>query len=176
MKTMISDGNATFYTTGAGLRGVPVLIMDRDDGSILWARVHHNTATRLFLDIELSRYPDIYDSYILGSIPSTLESGDLTFGNPRVVKSVRYFNVHYERYFKGQLALDMAADQLSQTETEWTRIGYIPLTGSGFYRLAVSNAAATGRTIRYQLKGTGPGWQEAITHISINCEFRGDWE
>ena len=176
IKIMISDGQAAFITTGAGLRGVPVMIMDRDDGSLLWARVYRNDATHLYLDIELTRYPDQYDSYLLGSIPTVIESGDLTFGNPRVVKTLRYFNIYYERNFKGQLVLDLAADQLDQEDTEWTREGYIPLTGTGYYRMPIDSAAGTGRTIRYQLKSTDPGWEMAITHISIDFETRGDWE
>ena len=170
MKTLLSDPSASFTTTGDGLRGVPVLVMDRDNGTLIHARVYSNTATRLKLDVPLSRNPDRYDAYILGAQSAAIESGDLTFGAPRERKSLRYCTLEYERGSKGTLALYLAADQTSQTRSAWSLAGYIPLTGMGYYRLPIHIAAGTGRVIRYLLISTNPGQPFTVTHFSFELD------
>lgn len=167
MKTLLSDPSATFYTTGAGLRGVPVLVMDRDDGTLISARVYSNTATQIRLDIPLSRSPDQYDAYVLGSVPTSIESGDLTFGAPQERKSISTAIFDYERRGKGKLAFYLAADPTSPTRTTWQFVGYVPLTGNGRYLLPTNVPAATGYTIRYCVMGTDPAALFALTHLAF---------
>ena len=169
-KVFLKDSAATFTTDSDGLRGVPVLVMDRDDGTLQSARVYRNTADILHLDVALSREPDQYDAYILGSNPFAIESADLTFGAPRELKSLRYMTVEYERGSKGYVAVYLAADQTSTTRTNWQRAGNIPLNGPGYYRLPLNVPAATGRAIRYLLMSTIPGQSITITHISFEYE------
>ena len=169
-KVFLKDSAASFYTTGVGLRGVPVLVMDRDDGKLLHARVYRNTADILHLDVELSRAPDQYDAYILGSNPFSIESGDLTFGAPRETKSLRYALFEYERGGKGHLAFYLASDQTSTTRTNWQRAGNVPLTGPGYCRLPLNVPAATGRAIRYLVMSTIPGQNCTLTHLGFEYE------
>ena len=175
MKHFLADSSASFYTTGDGLKGVPVLVMDRDDGTLIHARVHHNTSTRLYLDTPLSRNPDRYDAYLLGSIPLAIESGDLTFGNPREYTSISYFTFEFERGSVGHLVLYLAADQESQTNTAWQFAGNVPLKGRTQYRLPITCAAGRGRVIRYLLMGTRPGQVTTITHLSIDFTQEGNF-
>ena len=167
-KAFISDASATFYTTGDGLRGVPVLVMDKDDGTLQWARVHSNSGTRLKFDTPLTTAPLTNDAYYLGSIPMTVESGDLTFGSPNEIKSIHSFLFHFERGSRGILRLNVASDQASQTSTAWQRAGSVPMKGRTEYRLSMAGiSGATGRTIRYQLLGIEPGQIANITHMTI---------
>lgn len=167
MKSMLTDSSASFTTTGAGLRGCPVLVMDRDDGTLVSSRVYRNTATRLYLDAPLTREPDRYDAYWVGAIPMSLESGDLTFGMPRAVKSLEYATFEFERPANGLMVLYLSADSESETETDWQIAGYVPLKGRTYYRLPLNVAAATGRVIRYCLMTISPGWPVVLTHFSF---------
>jgi len=176
VKTLLSDPSATFYTTGDGLRGVPVLVMDRDSGELIHSRVYSNTAKRLTLDVPLPRNPDRYDAYVLGAHPFAIESGDLTFGHPRVKKSLRYATFEFEPHAKGSFAVYLAADQTDREQTAWQFAGYVPLGKSGFYRLSFFGVtAATGMAIRYCLLSTVPGQQIPITHVSFEFDMEANF-
>jgi len=175
MKTLLSDPSASFYTTGSGLRGAPVIVMDKDTGVVTYARVYSNTATQLKLDVELPRNPDRFDSYVIGSIPVVIESGDLTFGSAREVKSIHYFTFQYERGGRGSIALYLASDQASETSTAWQLAGYAGLTGPGYYRMPVEIPAGTGRVIRYTILAMMPGQPFTLTNFSITMEREGNF-
>ena len=177
MRDMISDSGASFKTTGDGLRGCPVLIMDRDDGTIRHSRVYSNTATRIELDTNFGTSPDQFDAYWIGAVPLVIESGDLTFGNPRIVKSLHYVDVEFEPGSRGVLAFFLASDPPSTTETNWKRAGYIPLTARGWFRLPLSMSRdSSGRVIRYKIVGTAPGQPVNITHLGFKFDYAGDYE
>lgn len=173
-KLEIHDPDAAFTTASGGLRGVPVLLMDRDDGSLTWSRVYSNTSTILTLDTPLSRTPDVGDAYMLGSIPLTIESGDLTFSKPRVIKSLRYFLAQFERGASGHLDFYVASDQDSQTTTAWQFVGSIPLLARTEFRLPVNVSGGTGRTIRYQILATQPGQITCLTSLTLIVDFETD--
>jgi len=175
MKNLLRDTEATFDTSGDGLRGVPVFLMDRDDGKLYHARVYSNTGTRLWLDTPLSKEPDKYDSYILGSIPWSIESLDLTIGNPRVKKHLNYLTVEYERGAKGYAAVYFAADQQSRENTAWRFIGNINFGGLGEARLPIDDSAGTGYVCRFIIMGTDPLQVAAVTHLSIDFSYTGDF-
>lgn len=170
MKTMIADSGAAFYTTGDALRGVPVIVMDRDNGTLVYSQVYSNTATRLNLVNDLGRYPDRYDAYFLGAIPFALESGDLTLGSPQEIKTISYVTFQFERGSSGSLDFYLAADQESQTETAWRYIGTVPLKGRTHYRMPVFNSAQRGRTFRWLLVGLRPGQVVRLTHLTFDFE------
>ncbi len=176
MKELLADSGAAFYTTGDGLRGAPVLLIDRDTGELLHSRVYSNTATSLWLDVPVTREPDQYDLFVVGSVPMTIESGDLTFGNPRVKKYLKFVTVEYERGAKGQLAFYLLSDPTSQTKSNWQFEGLIPLTGQGWYRLSLNSKAQSGRVLRYQLISTVPGQPVSITHLSFSGDYGGAFE
>jgi len=173
-KLEIHDPSAAFTTASGGLRGVPVLLMDRDDGSLTWSRVYSNTATKLTLDTPISRNPDLHDAYMLGSIPMSIESGDLTFNKPRVKKSLRYFLAQFERGSTGHLDLYVASDQDSQTTTAWQYAGSMGLKGRTEYRLPVNVSGGTGRTIRYQILATQPGQLTCLTSFTLCVDYETD--
>jgi hypothetical protein len=177
MKHLLRDADAAFYTTGKGLRGVPVIVMDRDTGELIWSRVHSNNAKYLYLDVPLSRDPDQYDAYLLGSVPVTLESGDLTFGDPRAMKSLKYLTVEYERNSTGSAAFFLATDTGPQVtaSTPWRRIGRISFTGTGKCRLPIINSASNGRTFRYIIHALDPSQAFVITHLSFDFEIDDDF-
>ena len=168
----LDDADASFYTTGDGLRGVPVMVMDRDTGALVSAVVYSNTGTRLKLDRALPRDPDRYDAYILGSIPMGIESGDLTFGKPTEVKHLQHMLFQFERGGSGQFYVDVAADQESQDTTAWQYVGAVPLKGRTYYRLPVSAKGATGRTIRYQIRAQFPGQLSILTEVTLEFSNR----
>jgi len=171
-KRLLRDPSAAFYTTGDGLRGVPVMLMDRDTGALEYSRVYSNTATTLTLDTPLSRTPDNYDAYILGSIPIAIESGDLIMGNPRAVKNIFYFTFEFPAVSDGNVDLYFAADQSNQVEAAWSRVGGFSMKGRTYYRMAVGIAAGTGRVIRYLVMATLPGQETEFSHMSVNYEVR----
>lgn len=177
MKNLLSDASAAFYTTGKGLRGVPVIVMDRDNGTLIWSRVHHNTGTQLWLDTPLSREPDQYDVYFLGCVPVSLESGDLTFGDPRAMKSLKYLTVEYERGSTGGAAFYLASDVGTQitAQTPWRRIGHISFRGTGKARLPINDRASYGRIFRYILHAMNPAQAFVITHLSFDYEVDDDF-
>ncbi|MCP4493375.1 MAG: hypothetical protein GY820_39625 [Gammaproteobacteria bacterium] len=166
----IYDHEASFSTTGDGLRGTPVMLMDKDDGSLTWSRVYSNTSTVLTLDTPLNRSPDDFDAYLLGSIPLSIVSGDLTFGAPAVKKTLRYILAQFERGASGHLDVYVASDQENQTTTAWQFVGSIPLTGRTEYRLPVNVSGGTGRIIRYQIIGTYPGQVTCITALVLKVD------
>jgi len=170
MKTKIADAGAAFHTTGDGLRGVPVIVMDRDTGEVISSRVYSNTATRLVLDTVLSRNPDRYDAYFLGAIPFSLESGDVTLGAPQEIKTISYVTFEFERGSLGALDFYMAADQESQTTTAWRYIGTVPLKGRTHYRMPVYDLSQRGRTFRWLLLGLRPGQKVILTHLTFDFE------
>ena len=172
MKTFISDAAATFHTTGDGLRGVPVIVMDRDNGNLIAACVYSNTATDLTLDRALPRNPDRYDAYCLGAIPMAIASGDLTFGAPTQVKHLSHMLFQFERGGSGVLYVDVAADQESQTSTAWQYAGSVPLKGRTYYRLPIEVAGGTGRTIRYQIRAMYPGQLSILTEVTLEFAVR----
>lgn len=176
MKELLADAGAAFYTTGDGLRGAPVLLIDRDTGELLSSRVYSNTATKLWLDVPMTREPDQYDLFVVGAIPLSIESGDLTFGNPRLEKFLKFVTVQYERGAKGQLAFYLLSDPTSQTKSNWQFEGMIPLQGKGWYRLNLKTKAAQGRVFRYLIVSTVPGQQATITHLSFTLDWGGDFE
>jgi len=167
MKTLIADSGAAFYTTGDALCGVPVIVMDKDDGSLISSRVYSNTATGLKLDCPLSRAPDRYDAYFLGSIPFALESGDLTFGAPQEIKNIAYVTFEFERGSLGVLDFYLAADQESQTSTAWQYAGSVALKGRTTYRIPITCPAQRGRTFRWLLLGLRPGQKITLTHLTF---------
>jgi len=176
--SVLTDSSAAFYTTGSGLRGAPVLVMDRDTGELIHARVYSNTGTALTLDTVLSRTPDAGDAYVVGGIPMSIESGDLTFGNPRVVKSIQMVTFEFEPQPRGKLAFHIAADQEKTDSTAWQFGGYVPLTQRvGYYRLDLSGVGvkgATGRAIRYCISAHDPNRAACLTHLSFTFDVRGD--
>ena len=167
MKTLLSDPSAAFYTTGNGLRGAPVIVMDKDTGEVIYARVYSNTATQLKLDVELPRDPDQYDSYVVGSIPVVIESGDLTFGTARDMKGIRYFTFQYERGGKGSIVLYLASDQTSEETSAWQLAGYAARTGPGYYRMPIEVLGSRFRTLRYTILAMMPGQPFTLTNFSI---------
>ncbi len=176
-KEFINDGGATFYTTGAGLRGVPVIVMDRDDGTIIDSRVHSNTGTKINLDVPLSRDPDQFDTYILAGNSYTIISGDLTFNVPRANKSIHHVTVEYERGAKGNAYFYLVADpdRHEDDDIPWSFISAISFTGRGFANFPVDDPAGTARVFRYQIISILPQYSLAITHLTFEYTVDEDW-
>lgn len=172
----LADADAAFDTANDGLRGVPVIVMDRDTGELISARVYSNTATNLTLDVPLSRDPDQYDAYVLGAIPMGVESKDLTFGAPQTRKSLHYVTFEFERGGKGSFDFYLASDQESQTTTAWQYEGTVPLKGRTDYRLPLDTLGSSGRIIRYQIVSITPGQLSVINHMTFDYEIERDFE
>lgn len=173
MRHMLSDAAAAFYTTGQGLRGTPVMVIDRDDGSIIHATVRSNTGTRLWLDKKLSKQPDQYDLYVLGSIPFAMETGDFVFVDPRSEQGVHYVTFEFEYGNTGHFDVYAASEPGSQTSTAWRFIGTVPMKGRTFYRLPCQDQAAFGRTIRFLMISTIPGQEFRLSSMSLDFEEEG---
>lgn len=173
MKHMLSDPGAAFYTTGQGLRGTPVMVVDKDDGSVIHATVRSNTSTRIWLDRCLPRQPDRYDLYLLGSIPFAIETGDFVFMDPRTMQGIYYVTFEFEYGNKGHFDVYAAADPGSQTNTAWRFIGSVPMKGRTYYRLPCQDQAAFGRTIRFMMISTVPGQEFRLSSMSLDFEEEG---
>lgn len=176
MSNTIRDDSASFDTTGDGLRGVPVILMDRDTGALEYSRVYSNTATILTLDTPLSRTPDAYDAYYLGAIPVAIESGDLSFGSPRAIKNLYEFTFQFPRNSNGNVDLYLAADQENQEEAAWIYVGGFSMAGRTYYRMDVQVSAGTGLWIRYLVMGMAPGTEMEFSNLSVNFEVRESYD
>lgn len=169
----IEDQTASFNTTGDGLRGVPVLFMDRDTGALEFSRVYSNTGTVLTLDTPLSRNAVAYDAYVLGSIPFAVESGDLPFNNVRAIKNLHYFTLEFPKVTTGNIILYLAADQANQEEAEWSYAASEYLNGVTYLRLPLQEVPdGTGRVIRWVLMAMEPGVDIEISHVSITYDVQ----
>lgn len=176
-KEFLNDGGATFYTTGAGLRGVPVIVMDRSDGTIQHSRVHSNTAKKLNLDIPLDTNPAQYDTYILAGNTYSVISGDISFNVPRSKKSIHHVTVEYERGAKGNAYFYLVADpdRHEDENISWRFIHAVSFTGQGYERFPVDDLAGTARVFRWKLISILPQFSLAITHLTFDYTVDEDW-
>ncbi len=92
----LTDENATFYTAGSGLAGVPVMACS-PSGSCYWRRIASNTATTLTLDTTTANAwsvtPQAGWTYAIGGIDWYWKTGWLDFGLPGVVKALRWLSI-----------------------------------------------------------------------------------
>jgi hypothetical protein len=177
-KEWLNDGGAAFYTSDAGLRGVPVIVMDRDDGTIQYSRVHNNTATKLYLDIPLGTNPDQFDTYILAGNPVALVTVDFHMGHPQVEKSIQYMTFEYERGNKRNAYVYLVADpqRMDDELIPWQFVGALPFTGRGQYRMPVEVSNGTGRVFRMKVVAINPTEDLVITHVTFDYTLHGDWQ
>jgi len=177
-KEWLNDGSAAFYTTGAGNRGVPVIVMDRDDGTMQYSRVHSNTATKLDLDVPLDTNPDQYDTYILAGNPISIVSADMHFGHPRTLKSIHHVTVEYERGTARNAYFYLVADpsKMDDEDIDWTYVAAVPFTGKGYARFPVDVPDGTGRVFRYKMVAINPTHGIVLTHISFEYTLDADWQ
>jgi len=177
-KEWLNDGGAAFYTGDAGLRGVPVIVMDRDDGTIQYSRVHSNTAKKLKLDVPLDTNPDQYDTYILAGNPVSVVSVDTHFGYPRTEKSIHHVTVEYERGISRNAYFYLVADpgRMDDENLDWTFVAAVSFTGKGYARFPVEVADGTGRVFRFKVVAINPTSDLVITHMTFEFTLNADWQ
>jgi hypothetical protein len=97
--TQITGDSAAFYTTGAGLAGLPVAIQQAD-GSWVWHRIASNTATVLTLDTTyhppLAATPAVGARIFVGGIDWYWWSPVLDGGAPGVRKRAGWFDLQWK--------------------------------------------------------------------------------